>query len=279
MSLPLFLPQVSTGEVQVFRATGAWTKPPNISFVWFFVCGGGAGGGAGGGSNTQGGGGGGGSSGAYCSALFAANNVPDTLLFQIGAGGAPSSDGGATIITGLGLNQTLATCDGGTQGGSGSGALPGGGGLGGFATLSVWLNAAICFFSNVGYGGGDGGDVGTPGLDGVNNIVGSGAGGGFGDDAGATSGGSTGGVIGYWTIPGGAANTSAGGSGYGTLRQTFINCGGSGGGGGTNAAGRNGGNAGGFGSGGGGGGGGSSGTTSGAPGGAGSPGVALLLSW
>lgn len=281
MSSSFFLPPDAIGDVQVFTgaSNAVWNKPIGAGLVWLFACGGGGSGGTGGSSGSLGGGAGGGGSGAFCSALFLASNVPDTLCLQTGVGGTSGSNGGATTVAALGLNQALITLGGGAAGSDGSDTQAGFGGTFGSATLSPWTDAAICFVSNHGYGGGAGG-WGDVGGDGVANIIGSGAGGGYGNGIAATAGGGVSGALGYWSIPGGSKLGPDAQSGYGVVRPVFLNTGGAGGGGGrTSHAGYAGGNAGGFGSGGGGGGGGSAGTGTGGSGGTGSPGVVIVTSW
>lgn len=151
-------------NVQVFTATGTWTRPTSGNSVWVYMCGAGGGGGGGGAAATStavsGGGGGGG--GAVVSIVLRIADAGASQTVTIGAAGTAGS-GAANPGTG------------------------GNGGVGGTTTFGSLLSA-------FGGGGGAGGNTGAS----------SGAGGGAGGGptaAGGSGSGSTGGSGQFGTAP------------------------------------------------------------------------------
>jgi hypothetical protein len=130
-------------DVQVFIASGTWTKPTGFvpKMVIVEAVGGGGGGGAGASLATavvaKGGGGGGG--GAASRGVFLADDLPSTVSVTLGAGGAfglRGAAGAAGGAGGIGGNTTFgafltAFGGGGGAGGAISGVVTGGGGGGG----------------------------------------------------------------------------------------------------------------------------------------------------
>ena len=179
--------QLPFRNYEELTASGTWTRPAGVEFV-FVECVGGGGGGGGVGSNP--GGGGGGASGEFKRALIA---VSDNVDYTIGGGGAGSasngSDGSATSFS------TVFAAGGkgavGRIGGSANGVFSFPGGNGGAATTDPSGNGG-------GMGGGRGGDYSiAPGAQ--NGVANTGGGGGGGEGSGALAGGNGGsGIIRLW---------------------------------------------------------------------------------
>lgn len=273
-------------EVQVFTASGTWTKPPGAKIVIAEAVGGGGGGGAGRQSSSSavkkgGAGGGGGSKGVR---IFNADDITDTVTITVGAGGA----GGVNTAGSNGGESSFGSYLKGYAGGGGAvGAespnnVAGGGGASSMANANLAVggipasaSATAGGFGTTGpaniagisaeYGGGSGaGSMNDPspatdlsGYSGGNSRFGSGGG---GSGAGAfpvgsdSFAGGAGGGTGPDNSTGGTPSI-AGAGGNGTAGNSWR-CGGGGAGGGTNttAAGFSGGNGGAPGGGGGGGG-------------------------
>jgi hypothetical protein len=125
-----------------------WVKPNNAKFVHFVVIGAGGGGG-GGASSTTGtsrrGGGGGGSS-SITTGLFSANQIPDTLYVQVGAGGT----------SGIGLTTN-------SNGGSGEISYVSVAPDSGYTTINILLQSGTAAAT----GGASGTNSGTAGVAGT----------------------------------------------------------------------------------------------------------------
>lgn len=125
--------------MQLFTASGTYTKPANLKAVRVRVIGGGGAGGASGTTNsTQGSAGGGGGGGEYCEAIIPASSLAATVAVTCGAAGAVSagaggnSSFGAHVIAdgGSGGASSLVFAAGTALGGAGGTA-----GGGSFATI------------------------------------------------------------------------------------------------------------------------------------------------
>lgn len=165
-------------NMAVITATGTWTRPAGVKYVFVEMWGGG-GGGAGGGTSSNGGSGGGGGYG--CGILAISSNLSVT----IGAagnngngGGSPTNGtaGGATSVTGTGVPANFSV------GGGGAGtttAAGGGGSPGAGVTFGIVGGVGEIFPSAINKSalGGEAGRGGTRGL-GTARIPGGGGGGG-----------------------------------------------------------------------------------------------------
>jgi len=168
-------------------ASGTWTKPADVEYV-FIECVGGGGGGGGVGSNP--GGGGGGASGEHKRDLIP---VSGDVSYTIGAGGAGSTTNGSDGSTTTFSTVSAAGGKGGTGriGGAANSVFSFPGGNGGSAITDVAGTGG-------GMGGGRGADysTSTPAQSGVAN---SGGGGGGGEGSTASAGGNGGsGIIRLW---------------------------------------------------------------------------------
>lgn len=193
------------GQTTNYLTPGTYTLtvPTGMTSMQATLVGGGGGGGHGGISTWLGGGGGGGGSGYLTVAIFNGLTPGATYTLTVGNGGAASTAGGATTITGL------VTSSGGGAGGSSAGSY-GAGGTGG-----TGANA-----------GGTGGGMTLPGASGA------GAGAGAGGVSLGNAGGGGGGAGGYLT--GVSASTGSRGNGpdaYGGSGGVGYGAGGGGSGG------------------------------------------------
>ncbi len=277
-------------KIEIFTASGTWTKEAGATSIEAQYFSGAGGGGSGrrninSGTGNEKAGGGGGGGGGMLRVTIPASRLSATETVTIGAGGP----GGA------GITATLGNGNGGTQGGSTifgpftvPGGLPGGGGGGGSAGGGTPGGATMQ--GNAGGGGGAGGTAGTVGAPGFATSVtqpgGAGGGGGGGVNAASTAAaGAAGGrsnLLGLAGGTAGAVNGGAGGNGADNTNAAngvfATGSGGGSGGGGVAVSGGAGGN-GGFPSGGGGGGGATeTGTTSGS-GGAGGAGMLIVTTY
>ena len=82
-------------NVQVFKTSGIWRKPPGAQFVRVIAYGGGGGGGGGGVGSSFFGGGGGGAAGGAFDGTFKASDLTPTVVVTVGAGGAGGAGGSA----------------------------------------------------------------------------------------------------------------------------------------------------------------------------------------
>lgn len=208
------LPQIGTGaaiktiggmpnNMQVFTASGTWTRPTNVTKVWVQVWG--AGGAGGTGSADQGCGGGGG--GGYTEGLV---TVSADVVVTVGVGGATSgTDGSLSSFAGA----TTLRGNGGNGSSGGGEALGGTGGTGQFGTITLTGGDAGDGENDDGSGGGNGGGspmggAGGSGGSGANasnpnnagkaGVAPGGGGGGGGENGGAFGAGANGMVIVYW---------------------------------------------------------------------------------
>lgn len=265
----LFFPQASSNSYQVYAI------PQNATSLSIFCIGGGGGGGAGfsaAAASARGGGGGGGSGG------LTRMNVPiwmlgDVLYLFVGAGGAPGVSAGDTVIAVTPANSvagsTLLRANGGSFGGTGTGAAVGAAGAAGatmLGTAAVYSGLGV-FQATAGQVGATGGAVagaiGSPITWGSSGEPTSGGAGGAGTTSADFNGGliASGGVGLMPQLNGGAAGSNPGQSGFQLWRPMTFS-GGSGGGSSNAGVGGAGGDAA-LGSGGGGGGGGTTGGTGG----------------
>lgn len=206
-------------DIQVFTASGTWTKPTGAQSVDVTIIGGGGGGGSGANNNTAGfGGGSGGGGGGYSRSSYPASVLSATHTITIGTGGS----GGVSV------NTVGGPGNGGNAGNDstfGTKLLAGGGGGGGRGDQNV---------NNVGGTAGTGmfpGGVGGAGnASAPSTTFGAGGGGGGGAQNNTTGG--AGGTITNIPRTGGAGGTSSGNGTAGTSATTNEATGGSGGGGG-----------------------------------------------
>jgi hypothetical protein len=283
-------------RTNIFYKSEAWTKPKGITMISITAIG--AGGGGGGGTTNAlaaaRGGGGGGGSGAITRLTIPEMFIADTLMVNIGIGGAGGVSGSGAGVKGGDTYVDMSVAGNGriytfvvvASGGTGAnGSTAGAGGVSAnvqdaiYATLGVWtatagqsgLNGNNTTGSNILYGN----TIGLP------ITAGAPGGGMVGGSTTATSGGT---ILGNGFVPtnsGGTGNTIFSGGTNGTFSiKPFYSLGGSGGGGGgtTPISGGDGGN-GGPGCGGGGGGSGTSPTGAGGTGGRGGDGLVIIECW
>ena len=268
-------------NVQLFTASGTWTRPPGCTTVRVDLVGGGGGGGQGGSGTGSFSGGAGGSGGSGLSRQFAAADLTATVTVTVGGPAA----GGSTTAAGAGAGQAGANGVATTFGGYAT--APGGpGGAGGSTATASTATTTPSQFS-----GGAGGNcgAGSPGSAGgsATGLAGGGGAGGGGVATGSSlsKAGATGGAAYDFSAASGGAYGGtgvSGGAGSSTLTPVGSEaCGGSGGGGGGglyNGTPGNGGNGGTYG--GGGGGGGATGASwVGGAGGNGGAGVCVVIAW
>lgn len=280
--------RASRVDIQTFLTAGfadTWTKPSGAKSVYVVAIGGGSSGSAGrNGSVAAGGGGGGG--GMFADGLFAAANVPATVVVTAGAGGAQTadSDGAASNAgnnsTFVASTFTLIRAFGAPAAGAsstGSGGLGANGGGQGTAAA-----AGVNAYGAQPPGGGTGGTTALAGGGGFDFAGGAGAGGGTSQAASAGGGGTRGGAGGGGgrsnTVPGtggnGGTSNVGGAANLPGTTSVYPERGGGGGGGGGSGTGHGG--AGGWPGGGGGGGGSQSGDQHG---GAGGDGVVVVTTF
>lgn len=183
-------------NIQAFTASGNWTKPAGVNWVWVKVWGGG-GGGADGEANLSGGGGGG---GGYAEGLIEVSGPAGTnYVVTVGAAGGAESNGGTSSFAGTsvtiqatgGTGSTNATGGAGGVGSNGTINLTGGtGGQGNGLDGGSAGAGGGSPMGGAGGGGGAGANVSNPGIAGTAGTFPGGGGGGGSEDNSAGSGGS-----------------------------------------------------------------------------------------
>jgi hypothetical protein len=297
-------------KIEVFDASGTWTKATGAKVVEVIAIGAGGGGGTGyhktaAGNQVAGGSGGGG--GAITKKIMRASDLAATVAVTVASAPASDNPGGSSSFGthlvayggGQGSNGTISGASGGSGGGSAGAGVSGnnsGDVIGGSPATTAAANgisgqgggsdiAGAGKNAEFGGGGGGGGEQSGDGLTGGSSLFcggGGGGGGGMnGSDPGSENDGVAGGKHGAYTAGGGGAGGAAGGTAgtAGTSRSGY-GCGDGGGGGGSKNTGTAGAGGAGGAPGGGGGGGGASavGGTSGA-GGAGGRGEVIVITY
>lgn len=108
--------QFVPNNIQIFTATGTWTRPAGINTVYVKVWGGG-----GGGSDAAGGGNGAGGGGGYSEGSIAVTGNVTVTIGSAGSGGNPATDGTSSTFAGT----TTITAGGGVHGNGGTGGAGG----------------------------------------------------------------------------------------------------------------------------------------------------------
>jgi hypothetical protein len=189
-------------NIQVFDASGTWTKPTGGNRVLVQAWGAGGGGTDGDSGSETGSGGGGGS---YVERWFLMSELGSTETVTVGAGGLAAQGGGDAAVGGNTTFGSLLTAYGGGGAGFNVGGGTAGGG-GGAGTLGVGQTITSD----------TGGTGGLPSAAAAGADSGFGAGGGGGGSAGAAGGSSTygGGGGGGSTLAGGSSVFGGGGGGF-----------------------------------------------------------------
>jgi hypothetical protein len=199
----------ASADVQIFTASGTWTKPSGAKFVQVVVIGAGGGGGTGrrGAAASQCGGGGGGAPGVWNESWYNASDLGSSETVTIGAGGpghthagTDDTDGGVGTAGGATTFGAWLRGAGGNGGAAGTASAGGNGGAATSTAIAQWVAPVT---------GGNGSANGVPGAPTVCNHGPSGGAGG----AGITSGNA-------------AANGIAGAAGFGVRGSTTTGGGG-----------------------------------------------------